>query len=111
VVAGMDVEAIYVAARTAVPRARGPTLIEAKTYRDRGHSRGDPGGYRRKDEHAAWTAQDPIKRLRRRLRDFAIPVARLAEIESAVQARVEAAVEFARPLEPTPESGLEHVFA
>jgi TPP-dependent pyruvate/acetoin dehydrogenase alpha subunit len=99
-----------------VTRARagkGPTLIEAKTYRYRGHSRGDPGGYRRKDEHDAWTAQDPIERLRRRLTgEFAIPAARLAEIENAAQARVEAAVEFAqRSPEPTPESGLEHVFA
>jgi acetoin:2,6-dichlorophenolindophenol oxidoreductase subunit alpha len=116
VVDGMDVEAVYVAARTAVARARagkGPTLIEAKTYRYRGHSRGDPGSYRRKDEHAVWTAQDPIERLRRRLTgDFAIPAARLAEIETAAQARVEAAVEFAqRSPEPTPESGLEQVFA
>jgi acetoin:2,6-dichlorophenolindophenol oxidoreductase subunit alpha len=116
VVDGMDVEAVYAAARTAVARARagkGPTLVEAKTYRYRGHSRGDPGGYRTKDEHAAWTAQDPIERLRRRLtRDFAIPAARLAEIETAAQARVEAAVEFARRSpEPTLESGLEHVFA
>lgn len=116
VVDGMDVEAVYAAARTAVTRARagkGPTLIEAKTYRYRGHSRGDPGGYRAKDEHAAWTAQDPIERLRRRLTgDFAIPAARLAQIETAAQARVEAAVEFAqRSPEPNPESGLEHVFA
>ena len=51
---------------SAVARARagqGPTLIEAKTYRYRGHSRGDPGGYREHDEHAVWTARDPIERL------------------------------------------------
>ena len=86
-------EAVYAAARTAVMRARagkGPTLIEAKIYRYRGHSRGDPGGYRRKDERAARTAQDPIDRLRRRLTsDFAIPSASLAKIETAAQARVE----------------------
>ena len=112
---GMDVEAVYAAARTAVTRARagqGPTLIEAKTYRYRGHSRGDPGGYRERDEHAAWMARDPIERLRRRLiGDFALDAARLDEIEAKAQARVEAAVEFARQSpEPSPESGLEHVF-
>jgi Dehydrogenase E1 component len=42
-------------------QGKGPTLIETKAYRYRGHSRGDPGGYRRKDEHAVWTAQDPIE--------------------------------------------------
>jgi pyruvate dehydrogenase E1 component alpha subunit len=111
----MDVEAVYAAARTAVARARagqGPTLIEAKTYRYRGHSRGDPGGYRERDEHAAWMARDPIERLRRRLiGDFVLDAARLDEIEAKAQARVEAAVEFARQSpEPSPESGLEHVF-
>jgi TPP-dependent pyruvate/acetoin dehydrogenase alpha subunit len=115
VVDGMDVEAVYAAARTAVARARagqGPTLIEAKTYRYRGHSRGDPGGYRERDEHAAWMARDPIERLRRRLiGDFVLDAARLDEIEAKAQAMVEAAVEFARQSpEPSPESGLEHVF-
>ena len=115
VVDGMDVEAVYAAARTAVARARagqGPTLIEAKTYRYRGHSRGDPGGYRARDEHAAWMARDPIERLKQRLvGDFALPAAKIDEIEAKAQARVEAAVEFARQSpEPSPESGLEHVF-
>ena len=100
----------------AVARARkgdGPTLIECKTYRFRGHSRGDPGGYRGKDEHAAWTARDPIERLRGRLtNDLGMPVARLVAIEADAQKRVEAAVAFAlESPEPTPESGLEHVFA
>jgi acetoin:2,6-dichlorophenolindophenol oxidoreductase subunit alpha len=116
VVDGMDVEAVYRAAATAVARARrgdGPTLIEAKTYRFRGHSRGDPGGYRGKDEHAAWTARDPIERLRGRLmHDFGVAAARLAEIEAEAQTRVEAAVAFAlESPDPTPDSGLEHVFA
>ncbi|MFB6453553.1 thiamine pyrophosphate-dependent enzyme [Bradyrhizobium tunisiense] len=116
VVDGMDVEAVFAATRTAVARARaggGPTLIEAKTYRYRGHSRGDPGGYRGRDEHEAWTERDPIERLRRRLTDdFAIPAARLSALETAAQAQVEEAVEFAQKSpEPPPGSGLEHVFA
>ncbi|HXW29890.1 MAG TPA: thiamine pyrophosphate-dependent enzyme [Xanthobacteraceae bacterium] len=116
VVDGMDVEAVFAAARTAVARARageGPTLIEAKTYRYRGHSRGDPGGYRGRDEHHAWVARDPIERLRQRLTsEFAIPVARLVDIESVAQVRVEEAIEFAKQSpEPAPRTGLEHVFA
>jgi pyruvate dehydrogenase E1 component alpha subunit len=57
--------------------------------------------------------RDPIERLRRRLvGDFAVDAARIDEIETKAQARVEAAVEFARQSpEPSPESGLEHVFA
>ena len=65
IVDGMDVESVYDAASKAVARARGgdgPTLIECKTYRYRGHSRGDPGGYRSAEEHAEWTARDPIER-------------------------------------------------
>src|SRR5438046_5709190 len=47
----------------AVTRARageGPTLIEAKTYRHRGHYEGDMGAYRPPDEVAEWMARDPI---------------------------------------------------
>jgi acetoin:2,6-dichlorophenolindophenol oxidoreductase subunit alpha len=116
VVDGMDVEAVYAAARAAVARARagkGPTLIEAKTYRYRGHSRGDPGRYRGRDEYDAWLARDPIEGLRRRLAGvFGVASARLADIEAEAQARVEAAVDFAqRSPDPSPESALEHVFA
>lgn len=63
VVDGNDVLAVKAAAEEAVGRARaggGPTLIEAKTYRHRGHSRTDPAAYRPKDEVEAWLARDPI---------------------------------------------------
>src|SRR6185503_2287547 len=69
VIDGMDVEVVHRAAAEAVARARrgdGPTLIECKTYRYRGHSRGDPGGYRTKEEHREWVERDPIERLRAR---------------------------------------------
>jgi pyruvate dehydrogenase E1 component alpha subunit len=52
------------AASEAARRARageGPTLIEAKTYRHRGHSRTDPAKYRPEAELAEWLARDPIK--------------------------------------------------
>jgi pyruvate dehydrogenase E1 component alpha subunit len=113
---GMDVEAVHDAATRAVARARGgggPTLIECKTYRYRGHSRGDPGNYRDAEELGEWTARDPIERLRRRLGgDFGIADARLQAIERAQQEAVEAAVAFALASpDPAPASALDHVFA
>ena len=116
VVDGMDVEAVHRAAAAAVARARrgdGPTLIECKTYRYRGHSRGDPGGYRTPEEHREWVGRDPIERLRGRLAgDFGMPAVRLAAIEREAQERVEAAVAFALASPaPPPETAREHVFA
>ena len=63
---GNDVLAVRAVARDAVARARagdGPTLIEADTYRQVGHSRSDPGAYRPPGELAAWLERDPIKLL------------------------------------------------
>jgi 2-oxoisovalerate dehydrogenase E1 component len=67
---GMDVVAVYRAVRSAVERARrgeGPALIEAITYRYKGHSKSDRQVYRTKDEVQAWMARDPIARLREAL--------------------------------------------
>src|SRR5882757_4631378 len=60
---GNDVIAVRDTAREAVRRARageGPTLIEAMTYRQLGHSRSDPGKYRPAGELESWLARDPI---------------------------------------------------
>src|SRR5260370_41180568 len=60
---GNDVEAVYAAAVAAVVRAReggGPTFIEGKTYRHRGHSRTDPAKYRDPAEVEAWMKRDPL---------------------------------------------------
>jgi TPP-dependent pyruvate/acetoin dehydrogenase alpha subunit len=116
IVDGMDVEAVYRAAVAAIGRARrggGPTLIECKTYRFRGHSRGDPGGYRTEGEHSEWVTRDPIDRLRARLmRDFAVPRERLETVERKQQKLVEAAVTFAlASADPRPASVSENVFA
>ncbi|MCD8141465.1 MAG: thiamine pyrophosphate-dependent dehydrogenase E1 component subunit alpha [Planctomycetaceae bacterium] len=62
---GMDVLAVYEAAKRAVDRARngdGPTLLEAVTYRYSGHSRADSAAYRPKEEVREWKARDAIKR-------------------------------------------------
>ncbi len=66
IVDGQDVVAVHDAVRGAVRAARagsGPTLIEAKTYRYRGHARTDPGHYRPSDEVERWLRRDPIELL------------------------------------------------
>jgi pyruvate dehydrogenase E1 component alpha subunit len=65
VVDGNDVDAVYEQAAAAIARARageGPTLLECKTYRYSGHSRTDPGKYRKPGELDTWKARDPIIR-------------------------------------------------
>jgi TPP-dependent pyruvate/acetoin dehydrogenase alpha subunit len=63
IVDGQDVDAVYETVSAAVERARageGPTLVEAKTYRYRGHSRTDPAKYRAEGELERWKERDPI---------------------------------------------------
>lgn len=112
---GNDARVVYEAAVDAVDRARagaGPTLIEALTYRWRGHHEGDTMFYRTKDEFDAWRAKDPIPRLR----EWLIAAGLLtSEAEGAlvaeVQVEVNAATEFARQSPwPAPEAALEDVY-
>jgi TPP-dependent pyruvate/acetoin dehydrogenase alpha subunit len=70
VVDGNDLWAVREGAAIAVRRARdgeGPTLLECRTYRHFGHSKGDPAPYRTKDEVEQWLARDPLKIARDRL--------------------------------------------
>jgi TPP-dependent pyruvate/acetoin dehydrogenase alpha subunit len=63
IVDGNDVVAVYTTAKEAVERARaggGPILIEAKTFRRRGHAQHDPAEYVPKDQRAYWEKRDPI---------------------------------------------------
>jgi pyruvate dehydrogenase E1 component alpha subunit len=65
IVDGNDFAAVAEASLRATDRARGgegPTLVEAKTYRTRGHSRSDRNRYRSREEIEAWRARDPIAR-------------------------------------------------
>ncbi|WP_104083648.1 thiamine pyrophosphate-dependent dehydrogenase E1 component subunit alpha [Cryobacterium sp. Y11] len=60
---GNDIQAVYEATQEAVDRARaggGPTFIEAKTYRWRGHSKSDKNLYRTREEIEEWRLRDPI---------------------------------------------------
>jgi TPP-dependent pyruvate/acetoin dehydrogenase alpha subunit len=98
VVDGMDVVAVNEVVTEAVERARageGPTLIEAKTYRFRGHFEGDPQTYRSRDEVAKWRERDPITLHERGLREAGVPVATLDAIRQEVAAEVRAAADAA----------------
>jgi acetoin:2,6-dichlorophenolindophenol oxidoreductase subunit alpha len=67
---GNDVVAVYEAAQEAVKRARtgeGPSLIECKTYRMRGHFEGDPCTYRNDEEVQEWKKKDPLIRFEEKL--------------------------------------------
>lgn len=104
---GNDLPAVYTAAATAVARARageGPSLIEAQTYRWRGHSKSDRNLYRTQEEIAAWKVRDPIPRLRDRLlADAAITPAEADALSAQARAEVAAAVAFAEA-SPDPDT-------
>ncbi len=91
---GQDVDAVYQSTVAAVARAReggGPTLIEAKTYRYRGHSRSDPARYRPAGELEAWKGRDPIELLGGHLaREGLLSGDEQAALRVEVQARVDA---------------------
>lgn len=116
IVDGNDVLAVYEAARKAFERARtglGPTLIECKTYRHRGHSRVDPAKYRPKEEVEQWLTKDPVKRLRQTMvEDKILTQAEMDRIEKEVAEEVADAVKFALESPyPDGEEALEDVYS
>lgn len=109
VVDGNDVEAVYETTLAAVKRARtgeGPSLIEALTYRHKGHSRTDPGRYRPSGELEDWMTRDPVIKFGLRLEAARRDRADLARIEEEVVAEVESAAERALASPPPGESEL-----
>jgi len=114
VVDGMDIVAVYGAAKEAAERARkgeGPSLIECKTYRYRGHSRGDPpyGAYRSKEELDSWKERDPISKVQSDLNLSE------EEVESITKDIIQEYEEAARFAEESPYPGeaeaLEYIYA
>jgi len=96
---GMTPEIVHEGVARAVKRARdgeGPTLLEMKTYRYRGHSVSDPQKYRSKDEVEEYKDQDPLIKVRKTILDnnFATEAA-LQEIDEKINGIVEASVKFA----------------
>jgi acetoin:2,6-dichlorophenolindophenol oxidoreductase subunit alpha len=113
---GNDVAAVRQVAREAVARARageGPTLIEAETYRQQGHSRSDPGAYRPAGELEAWIARDPITRLENQVeKDALAGREELTQLAAGVSAEVRSALETALAWpEPDAAARSEDVFA
>jgi TPP-dependent pyruvate/acetoin dehydrogenase alpha subunit len=100
VVDGNDVEAVYAAAGDAVGRARngeGPTLLEAKTHRWRGHYEGDPQKYRTAGVLDEWRERDPVDLQRRRLEAAGLlDGVTWDEVLRRIGKTIDAAVEFAR---------------
>jgi pyruvate dehydrogenase E1 component alpha subunit len=113
---GMDVLAVHKAAKEAVARARageGPTLIEALTYRFRGHSLADPDELRSKEEKEFWFARDPIVKFASYLTTSGLMTAEeLKAIDTEIQAVVDDSVEFAEVSpEPDPSELRRYIFA
>lgn len=112
---GNDVLEVYRTAKEAVDRARkgeGPTLIECKTYRQRGHFEGDPVIYRTREEEKEWLKRDPIPRFESKLLESGVATKdQMTSIRSEVTRVVADAVKFAEesPL-PEPGEAFEDVF-
>jgi len=96
---GMSPEEVHLAMERAVKRARekgGPTFLEIKTYRYRGHSMSDPAKYRTKEEEAGYKEQDPIKHVVRIIEANGFAnTEELEAIEEKVKQEVDACVKFA----------------
>ncbi len=113
---GNDILAVREAAGKAVDRARrgmGPTLIENKTYRRRGHFEGDPQKYRNQTEVIEWEKKnDPIQRFAAILKKKKILTIELEkEIQKQVETELKEAVTFAEGSEwPNPEEALDDLF-
>ncbi|HSV31479.1 MAG TPA: thiamine pyrophosphate-dependent dehydrogenase E1 component subunit alpha [Atribacteraceae bacterium] len=113
---GNDVLAVYEVVAESVERARqgkGPTLIEAKTYRFKGHSKSDKNVYRTKEEIESWKARCPIKRFKGYLAENdGVPVKKLEDIESQVEQDIAEAIVFGlESPEPTLEEARKMVYA
>ncbi|MFQ5640876.1 MAG: thiamine pyrophosphate-dependent dehydrogenase E1 component subunit alpha [bacterium] len=99
---GNDVIGVYRSAKDAVEQARsgqGPTLLECRTFRWRGHvgpSSDMDVGIKRKDELNTWLERDPITRARAQLVDAGIPPGKITKIHKETDDAVEQAILFAR---------------
>ena len=96
---GMDVEAVHHSVSEAADRARrgdGPTLLEFRTYRFKGHSMSDPGKYRTKDEVNEFKDQDPILKTKAAiLENNYAKIEELDKMDEEIKASVAEAVKFA----------------
>ncbi len=117
VVDGNDVEAVIAAVRAAADRARageGPTLLEMKTFRVRGHEEASGTKYVPDELIAAWREKDPVDRFRQRLLADGVEATTLDALDREIEAEIEEVAEWALtqpPVESTPEREMADVFA
>lgn len=115
IVDGNDVLAVYEATRRSLEQARGgrgPTLIEAKTFRMKGHAEHDDAGYVPAEQFERWAAKDPIARFERHLLSRGLAGEdELAAVAERITAELDEEVEqaLASPLPPA-ERALEGVY-
>ena len=111
----MKVENVHHAVAEAAERARGgdgPTLLELRTYRYKGHSISDPGKYRTKEEVEDYKQQDPIVQCMKSIIEHGFATEEeLKEIEKKVKEQVEEAITFADESDfPDPSEALKDVY-
>jgi TPP-dependent pyruvate/acetoin dehydrogenase alpha subunit len=115
IIDGNDVVIVHDTVKPAVDRARagdGPTVIEALTYRQYGHSRADPAKYRPADELERWMQRDPLLLARDRLAKLGVDSADIDAADARVKKVVEAAVQDAKDAPaPDPSTALTDVWA
>lgn len=112
---GNDVFAVYESVTEAISRARkgyGPTLIECKTYRHRGHFEGDPATYKPKEEQEEWLQKDPVLRMKKYLIENEILAEKdIDAIDTEIEKEIDIAVKFAVDSpDPKLESTVEDIY-
>ena len=112
---GNDVFAVWDAAEKAISDARkgkGPTLLEFKTYRWRGHWEGDPLNYRTEEELEEWKKRDPLPAFEKSLMaDYGVKKETLQEIDRKMTEEMDEAAKFALESPyPDPATVMENVF-
>ncbi len=115
IVDGNAISDVAEATRTAVDRARagqGPSLIECKTYRWRGHSKSDRNRYRTVEEIDSWKKKDPVKRFENQLREFQFLSAdEITAVATQARKDVEDAIEYAKAgTDPDPATVVRDVY-
>ena len=115
VIDGNDVLVVKDAVARAAWRARegeGPTVIEAHTYRQYGHSRSDPAKYRPAEEVEEWLKRDPLNLARSRLESLGVPAEAIGAADARAGQIVDAAIDAAKNApDPDPAQALTDVWA
>ena len=112
---GMDVLKVYEKMNKIINNVRnggGPVLVEAKTYRFRGHWEGDPLIYRTREEVEEWKKKDPINMLKMKLiKDNVLKETEIEKIKDAILKEVNESIEYAKKSpEPLKESALDYIY-